>query len=89
MNKSKRLSAAVVLMLVMSLSVLAGETSSPPCAPGDILTPPCASAQAPSNGDAGTPTLASTSGQTETPPSSDFSLGEIAASVFWSLLPLY
>jgi hypothetical protein len=41
-------------------------------------------------GDMGTPTLGSTAlGQTDTPPSSDISLAEIAASVLWNLLPLF
>ena len=45
MKNLKRLSAAVVLTLVLSLSALGGEVGTPPCAPpnpGEVGTPPCA-----------------------------------------------
>jgi len=80
MKNLRRLGAAVVLTFVLGLSALAGE----------VETPPAPSAQATSPGAMGTPTLSSTApGQTDTPPSSHISLGEIAASVLWNLLPLF
>src|SRR5712692_10328459 len=48
MNNLKRLSAAVVLTLVLGATAIAGETSTPPCAPpapGQVDTPPCSSGQ--------------------------------------------
>jgi hypothetical protein len=39
MRTMKRLSAAVVLTLFLGLSVLAGETPTPPCAPPESVTP--------------------------------------------------
>ncbi|MDX6529066.1 MAG: hypothetical protein QOH41_1356 [Blastocatellia bacterium] len=44
MKNLRRLSAAVVLTFVLVVSAFAGEVETPPCAPGDILTP-CAAAQ--------------------------------------------
>ncbi len=80
MKNLRRLGAAVVLTFVLGLSALTGE----------VETPPAPSAQATSPGAMGTPTLSSMApGQTDTPPSSHISLGEIAASVLWNLLPLF
>jgi hypothetical protein len=48
MKSLKRLSAAIVLTLVFSLSAFAGEVNAPPCAlpdPGEVNAPPCAAAQ--------------------------------------------
>jgi hypothetical protein len=47
MKNSRRLSAAVVLTFVLSLSAFAGEIPTPPCAtdPGETHGPPCAAAQ--------------------------------------------
>jgi hypothetical protein len=48
MKNLKRLSAAVVLTSVLSLSAFAGEISTPPCAlpdPGEMQAPPCATGQ--------------------------------------------
>lgn len=48
MKTLRRLSTAVALTLLISLTVFAGETLTPPCAPpepGEVLTPPCSSAQ--------------------------------------------
>jgi len=45
MKTLKRLSAAVVLTLVLGLAAFAGESSTPPCVPpepGESSTPPCA-----------------------------------------------
>jgi hypothetical protein len=88
MKNLRKLSAAVVLACVFSLSAFAGETPTPPCAPGQIDTPPCAAAF----GDIDTPTGASTAtGDMGTPTlaSSETSLTEIAADVLMSILPLF
>ncbi len=48
MKNLKRLSAAVLLTCLLGLSALAGETSSPPCAPpipGETSSPPCSGGQ--------------------------------------------
>jgi hypothetical protein len=72
MNHLKTLGSVVVLVLALGIPVAAGE----PCAaPGQIDTPPCASAPASSTEDA-------LFGQTETPSLSDsvdlYALAEIA-----------
>jgi hypothetical protein len=45
MKNLRRVGAAVALTFVLSLSTLAGEVETPPCAPpipGEVETPPCA-----------------------------------------------
>ena len=85
MKNLKRLGTAVVMTCLLGASAFADD----PCAPGQISTP-CAASRMATPGDMGTPTLGSTApGQTDTPLSSDISLGEIAASVLWNLLPLF
>lgn len=91
MKNLRKLSAAVVLACVFSLSAFAGETQTPPCAPpdpGETQTPPCAAAfgdmDTPTGvstapGDMGTPTLAST----------ETSFTEIATDVLLSVLSLF
>jgi hypothetical protein len=88
MKNLKKLSAAVVLTLVLGLSVFAGDISTPPCVPpvpGDISTPPCV-AQVESDD----PTAP---GQTDTPPASDavdmFSVAEGAMNVLQSMLAVF
>lgn len=80
----RKLAAAVVLMCVLGLTAFAGQTDTPPCAPGEILTPPCAIAQAPTLGE-------TVPGQVETPPAaqSDASFTEIAASVLVGIMSLF
>jgi hypothetical protein len=66
MNSLNRLSAAVVLTLVLSVSVFAGEIQTPPCPapdPGILDTPPCAARAA--SDDSVVPS------ETETPPASN------------------
>jgi len=46
MSHLKTLGSVVVLVLALGIPVAAGETSSPCAAPGQIDTPPCASAPA-------------------------------------------
>ena len=65
MKTLRRLSAALLVTIVLGLPVFAGETSGPPCStdPGEILTPPCASMTA---------TPAPTApGETQTPPAAE------------------
>jgi len=64
MKYLKRLGAAFVLTFVLSLSAFAGETDTPPCAPGEISTPPCAAAQM-------TPDDSAAPGDISTPPASN------------------
>jgi hypothetical protein len=86
----RKLTAAIVLTIVIGVPAFAGEVLTPPCAPpipGEVLTPPCATAPGDLDtpgaftvpGDLGSPTLAS----------SEMSLSEIAANVFLSFLPLF
>lgn len=82
MKNLKRLVAAVLLTCVLGLSALAGESSTPPCAPpqpGESSTPPCSGGQM--SGDASA--LVSTSSD------SGYLVAEAAMSLFESLLPLY
>ena len=91
MKNLKRLSAAVVLTLLLGLSALGGEILTPPCPapePGEILTPPCAASLGDTNtsevtstapGDMGGPTLAN----------NDTSLGDIATAALLNFLSLY
>jgi hypothetical protein len=91
MKNLRKLGAAVVLTCVLGLPALAGETSTPPCAPpnpGETSTPPCASAF----GDMGTPAEASTTpGDMGGPTlgSNETSLTEFAASVLLNALSLF
>ena len=67
MKNLKRLGVSVTLLCVLSLTALAGETSSPPCAPpdpGETNSPPCAAAQV-------APDDSVIPGQTDTPPASN------------------
>ena len=66
MKNLKRLGAAAVLTVMLSLSVFAGDMPTPPCAPpepGQMPTPPCATQMA--SDDPATP------GEVETPPASN------------------
>ena len=70
MKNIRTLFATITLALVITGSALAGETQTPPCAPGGTQTPPCSSNA-----------VASTEpGETSTPPQSVdiISLGELA-----------
>ncbi|MFS8085020.1 MAG: hypothetical protein ACMG6H_05270, partial [Acidobacteriota bacterium] len=87
MKNARSLVAAVVLTFVIAASVLAGETPTPPCTPGQIDTPPCAMAQASSIGE---PT-ATAPGEILTPPMANDQayLTEIASSVLLSIVSLF
>jgi len=88
METLKKLATATVLMCVLGLSAFAGDTMTPPCAPGEISTPPCAMAQAPTPGETSTPP-AGALGQLETPSSAEVSLTEIASYVLLSIVSLF
>ena len=91
MKNLRKLSAAVVLSGVLSLSAFAGEIPTPPCAPtvpGETQTPPCSVAPS----DMGTPTETSTaSGDMGTATSVDNEtyFTEIVAGVLLNALPLF
>ena len=81
MKNLKRLGVSVTLLCVLSLTALAGETSSPPCAPpdpGETSSPPCAMAQV-------VPDDSVIPGQTDTPPASnsgvEYSIAEVAVDL--------
>ena len=88
MKNLKRLVAAVVLTCFLALSAIAGETSSPPCAPpepGQTSTPPCTGGQMTSDNSG----LVSTpSASVSTPPASDsgYLVAEAAITLFENLL---
>ena len=81
MEKLKRLTISFILMSVLSVAALAGETNSPPCIPGQTETPPCVSE--PVNEE---PTAL---GETSGPPASDsdklIDLTAIPEAVLWAL----
>jgi hypothetical protein len=89
MNNLKRVGAAVVLTLALSLSTFAGEPSAPPCAapdPGIIQSPPCAAqTMAPDDSAAPAPV--------ETLPASDagttFPVADAAIGLLQSVLSLF
>jgi hypothetical protein len=77
MEKLKTLALAFTLMFVLAAFAFAGETSGPPCAPGQTETMPCSS-QSLNDG-------STAPGQTSTPPASDavdvIGIAEVALSV--------
>ena len=94
MKNPRKLGTAVLLTALLCLSAFTGKTTSAcgPLDPGQVDTPPCAAAQAPTPGDMGTPTaLATAPGDIDTPAVARHraSLTEIAADVLWSMLSLF
>jgi len=89
MKTLRTLSAAVLFMFVLAISVPAGEIQTPPCAPGEIQTPPCAALSS-NPGEIPTPPQGAL-GQIETPPaaSDEAYLTEIASSVMFSIMSLF
>ncbi len=88
MTNLKRLGGAVTLLCVLSMTTLAGETNSPPCAPpvpGEMPTGPCATAQM-------TPDDGVAPGELSTPPAanagSGYSVTEIALGALEGLLSI-
>jgi hypothetical protein len=88
MKNLRRLSATVILILALGLSVFAGEILTPPCAaPGEILTPPCTT----SPGDSyGSGTHSTAPGDLSTPvANNETSFADFAADLLLNFLPLY
>ena len=86
MRMLRKLGAAVVMMFVLAFTALAGDPPTPPCAPGQIDTPPCAAV----SGHTEVPTVTSTTGDIGTPAvASETSLTRIAADVLLIFLPLF
>jgi len=63
MNKLQRLILSFTLMSVLAVAAFAGETPTPPCAPGETQGPPCSS-QSVTDG-------STAPGETSGPPASD------------------
>ena len=86
MSTLKRISAALVLTLVVAMSASAGITESPPCDPGSTNSPPCASSQIPSD-------EPETAGQMETPrpanAEGEFSFTDLMLDVIQGALLLF
>jgi hypothetical protein len=87
MKTLKRLSVPATLTFVLVVSALAGATQALACTPpepGEILTPPCATAQS-------VPDDSATPGQTDTPPSSSgaVSFADVAVDVVQGVLMLF
>jgi hypothetical protein len=83
MKNLKRLGVSVTLLCVLSLTTLAGDTNSPPCAPSDTNSPPCAMAQiTPDPESAETVAPASTSG-------SAYSVSKVGVDLLQSVLLLF
>ena len=84
MSTLKRISAALVLTLVVAMSASAGITESPPCDPGSTNSPPCASSQTPSD-------ESEITGQTETAASAEgeLSLTDLMLDVIQGALFLF
>jgi hypothetical protein len=87
MKNLKHTVATVALCLTLASAALAGEVSTPPCAPGEVSTPPCAIAQAGNSGETATPALAP--GQINTPSAGEVSLTEIASFALLSIMSLF
>ncbi len=87
MKNLKRLGVSVTLLCALSLTTLAGETNSPPCAaPGETNSPPCATAQM-------TPDDSVAPGETNSPPASnsgaECSIAEAAIDLMQSVLLVF
>ena len=80
MTNLKRLVLSLSLMSILAVTALAGETSAPPCVPGQIETPPC-SGQNISGG-------STAPGETSGPPASAVDIVGLAEIALESLLLL-
>lgn len=79
MTNPKNLLLSLALTTAAAVSVLAGETPTPPCVPGELNSPPCTSQSV--NDDSTTSTQTSTSST-----SNSLDLVDLAEDVAWSLL---
>jgi len=83
MKDLRNLSLCLTLICALAAAVFAGETGTPPCAPGELQGPPC---PAQSVNDDSTPDDSMTAGQANTPPSSEaVDVVDIAEAVMWAL----
>ena len=86
MKNLRRLGITVTLLCVLSMTAFAGDTTSPPCAPGQTEGPPCASSQV-TEDDSIVP------GSTNSPPASssetEYSIAEATADLLLNLLFLF
>jgi len=85
MKTLKRFSSVLVLLLVLGVSALAGETNPPPCAPGETHSPPCAAP-----GETHTPpgeaqSSSTMPGETHGPPLSEAMMAGVLAALDWVL----
>jgi hypothetical protein len=79
MKYLRKLSLSLTLICVLAAAVFGGETSTPPCVPGETLAPPCSSQSV--NDDSADP------GETLTPPALPaVDVTDIAETVLWALL---
>lgn len=79
MKYMRNLSLAITLICVLAAAVFAGETGTPPCAPGELQGPPCPAQSV--NDDSTTPI------GTSAAPASDptVSVTAMAEAVLWAL----
>jgi hypothetical protein len=81
MNKRTKLTATIVALTVFALPVFAGETNSPPCAPGEMSNPPTCVEAPMTSGDSVAP------GEMSNPPTaSSVDFGTLAEIALHSLL---
>lgn len=79
MNHLKRLALSLTLICALTAAAFAGETNTPPCAPGQTESPPCVGQSV--NDDPVVP------GQTESPPAvTAIDVTDIAETLLWALL---
>jgi hypothetical protein len=84
MKTLKQLGLCIALTMAISLSTIAGEVNSPPCAspdPGEVNSPPCSVAQS-------LPTDSETSDQLNASTAESVSISEVALNLLQSLLTI-
>jgi hypothetical protein len=72
MTYLKRIALSFTLMSVLAIAAFAGETSTPPCAPGQTEAPPCSQSVTGGSTDPG---------ETSSPPSNSVDVGTIVEAV--------
>ena len=79
MTYLRRLSLSLTLICVLSAAAFAGETGTPPCVPGELLSPPCP-AQSVNDGGSSLP------GELLTPPAAPVvDVTDLTEAVMWAL----
>ena len=79
MKYLRNLSLSLTLICVLAAAAFAGETVTPPCAPGEVSTPPCPAQSV--NDDSTTPTGTSAALASDT----TVSVTAMAEAVLWAL----